>query len=310
MLYFNSNLVGTLMTQLDQSEIYRGFAFSKIHIVQSLKPRDRKTGVDLLRFLENIPDTEGHLAFKDVRTRPEFLGCLDEIRDQLRLTGEIPLLQFEVHGCPTGLELTSGEFVEWSELKDVLTEINVLCKLNLLVVMSACYGDCLVRMVRVSERSPVWGCLGPRESISGDDLIDAFKAFFARLLAGDDVREALASIDAGLPAAGKPFVLWPAEYFFLTAYRGYLATQCTEQELGRRTEQILQHLVLAPGGRIEVADGLRNQIRSNLGAHEHFFVRHREIFFMEDLYPGHAERFDARFSTIFGTLGEDDTKHG
>jgi hypothetical protein len=100
-----------------------------------------------------------------------------EIRDQLKATGQIPLIHIETHGRSDGLELANG-FLSWFALKEILREINILCRLNLLLVISACHGENFVRVVRLSERSPVWGCLGPRTTISAGKLLDGFQAFY------------------------------------------------------------------------------------------------------------------------------------
>ncbi|HEY5022703.1 MAG TPA: hypothetical protein VII30_09485 [Gemmatimonadaceae bacterium] len=54
--------------------------------------------------------------------------------------GHAPILHIEAHGDAVGLELASGEHIKWSELAPVLTEINVGCQMNLLVVAAACEG--------------------------------------------------------------------------------------------------------------------------------------------------------------------------
>ena len=73
----------------------------------------------------------------------------------------------------------------------------------------------------------MWGCIGPRVAIFDTELLSAFTIFYSKLLAKPNLREALEAIDGGMPAENKTFVLWPAEYFFLVAFKGYLEIKCS-----------------------------------------------------------------------------------
>jgi hypothetical protein len=280
-----------------------GFGFYRIHILQSLREGDMNTGLHLFRSLQSRSDTEGHVEFTRIAGTAELLGALSSIRHNLQETGQIPLIHLEVHGKREGFELSSGDFLDWSQLKEILTEINVDCKSNLFIAVSACQGENLVRMVRLTDPAPFWGCLGPREeSVQAGALLDTFTTFYANLLDVSDVRQALEACGGGLPFDNKPFVLWPAHYFFMVAYRGYLETLCTPEALRQRANFITTELMRLAGEQVSLPPDLRARIFADLNNHEPFFEAAKRSFFMLDRFPENERRFEVEFSRIRGRV--------
>ena len=185
----------------------------------------------------------------------------------------------------------------------MITEINVICQINLLVVISACHGQQFVNVVRPIDRSPMWGCIGPRVAIFDTELLSAFKTF-SKLLAEPNIREALEAIGGGMPAENKPFVLWPAEYFFLVAFKGYLELECSDQRLAERAQSIADQLMLSSGGQVVLQREAVQQIQLGLKDHERHFENFRHHFFMVDLYPDNETRFRVRFSLLSETSND------
>jgi len=272
-----------------------GFGFYRIHILQSLPEGEWNTGLHLLRFLEDLPDTHGHLQFEKVQTKQEMFGALGNIKDTLMATGQIPLVHLEAHGNPDGLRLSSGEFVEWHDLRASLTDINVRCQLNLFIALSACSGEILVSMIRLSEPAPFWGCIGPRSEELSGTLHDSFKAFYHRLLESGDFRAALDAAGAGLPTGKRTLTFWPAEFFFVAAFREYLIQQCGEEKLKERAEWIAQELKKTGQN---VSSEIKKSIAADLANHEHYFNKYRGEFLMLDRYPHNAGRFTANYSHL------------
>lgn len=277
----------------------QGFGFYRIHILQSLKPGEWNTGLHLLRFIEDLPDAYGHVRYKPVETTADLLKALAEIRDELITTGQIPLIHIEAHGNWRGLHLTSGDFVPWHSLKEILTEINISCQANLLIVVAACLGENLVSMARLHEPAPFWGCIGPRgEELSGM-LHDNFKLFYSKLLEVGDLRTALEAAGGGLPTEGKPLVFWPAEFFLVAVFRAYI------KELGgeyvrERAELIARELKLTSGSGIEVSEEDKAAMAVALGNHKPVFEECRRAFLMLDRFPEIEKRFIVNFSHVQG----------
>ena len=269
-----------------------GFGFYRIHIIQSLPEGEWNTGLHLFRFLEDLPGTRDHLQFTRVHTKKDMFGALGKIRATLVATGQIPLVHFEAHGNPGGLRLSSDDFVEWHEFRAALTSINTACQLNLFIALSACSGESWVSMVRLSEPAPFWGCIGPSSEESSGKLHDSFKAFYHRLLESGDFRAALEVAGAGLPTGKRTLTFWPAEFFFVAAFREYLAQQCGKEKLEDRAELIVQEL--ANSGR----RASKKSIVTSLTNHESYFNKYRQRFLMLDRFPDNDNRFTANYSHI------------
>lgn len=110
------------------------------------------------------------------------------------------------------------------------------CRLNLFVSLAACHGERLATGISPTDAAPVWGLLGPRTAMPAGDLLDRFSRFFVNLLASSDLDKALLAAGGGLPGADRALVLWPADYFFAFAFRGYLNMHASSREIARRAK--------------------------------------------------------------------------
>jgi hypothetical protein len=101
---------------------------------------------------------------------PTKAGLLDRLRliaADVRNTGQAPIIDLQTLGDLDRLQVTSCERVTWSDLKAPLIEINVACGLNLLVLVGACDGEALLRVLEAHDRAPVWGLIGVRRGGAG-----------------------------------------------------------------------------------------------------------------------------------------------
>ena len=169
-----------------------GFWFTRIHILESLPPGDLRTG-RVLRgaLLQQIPESAGRVQYWEVENSQTLHACLSTMLAEIESEGSIPLIHFECHGDPTGLELASGEFVTWNEFRELFTPLNIACRLNLFVSLAACHGDWLTSATLLNAPAPIWAVLGPRSAQGAGALSDFFRAFFASLLVTNDLRLAL-----------------------------------------------------------------------------------------------------------------------
>src|SRR5713101_2280803 len=133
-----------------------------VHIIESLRTNDLKTGARLRDRLGAVVEQPGvglPVRFWREPTKAGFLDRLRQIAAEVRSPGQAPIIDLQTHGSVDGLQVTSHEIVTWSELKAPLTEINVLCRLNLLVLVGACDGEALLHALQAPDRAPVWGLI-------------------------------------------------------------------------------------------------------------------------------------------------------
>src|ERR1022692_828802 len=118
-----------------------GLRIGTVHIIESLRPCDLRTGD---RLHAEIGPLAGALTpaitvqFWREATRASFLDRLQMVAAAIGQDGRAPVVHIEAHGDFDGIQLTSGECITWSDLKGPLTRINVACRLNLLVLAGAC----------------------------------------------------------------------------------------------------------------------------------------------------------------------------
>ncbi len=278
-----------------------GFSFYRIHIVDSLPSGELHTGQRLYEFLCLIPGNADHVSLEPCISRDEFFAALKKIRSDLEVTGEIPLIHIEAHGSADGLALASGEFLPWDDLESILTEVNMLCGLHLMVCTAACYGEHLMKVMdNPVERAPIWGCIGPTGALSAGAILDAFKAFYGKLLETSSLDQAMDEIGAALPSAGAKWSFWSAEYLFSVAFRTYLKQLGTPEKLDERARALAARLIrqgnLPPGDFHKFYGFAMAELRRP----EHFFVRYKQFFFMIDLFPDNGQRFTLEYRDVAG----------
>lgn len=279
-----------------------GFGFDQIHIIQSLPPGQLRAGRVLrTAILLAQPEAASHLQLRELGDKSLFRANLIAIASELQSTGRVPFLHFECHGSSDGLVLASGELVSWEELRDLLTPINVACRLNLFVSLAACHGENLATAISPVDPAPVWGLLGPRITQDVGFLGDFFRVFFIHLLQHGGLREALDAAGGGLPSAERAMVLWPADYFFVFAFRGYLAIHATSPEIAQRAKRMAALIQQEKGWPVHSRREIARDIRSSLRDHEHYFNKFLRIFLMLDRFPENEARFNldwARFQRV------------
>src|SRR5262249_3961098 len=134
--------------------------YNTIYVIESLPDGEWKTGTELYnRVIKPGASKEVGLftSFTSVSDKREFIEALSSIAADCSDNCRGPLLHIESHGDDDGLVVASGDVVTWRELKPFLTRLNVQCGLNLLVVLAACSGANLVKVLDTRDRAPVWG---------------------------------------------------------------------------------------------------------------------------------------------------------
>jgi hypothetical protein len=282
-----------------------GFGFDNIWIIQSLRPCDTNTGRLLYNTLLQLPGVESeHILLETPASASEYLTTLSKIENHVVATGKRPLLHIEVHGDQGGIQLSSHEYLSWdSEHREIIKRINVASRNNTLVALAACYGDNLVSIVKPAERCPMWGCIGPVGEIWPGELVAGFTAFYRELLASSNLTPALLDLNQVAALHGRAFTFWPAEHFFLLAFREYLRRECTAEKMDERLDYIINELTLAGAVPSEgVSLRMREEIMNRLRDRQTQFDRNKRRFFMQDLYLENEQRFSLQLSAVEANL--------
>lgn len=285
------------------------FQAGSIHVIESLQASgELRTGERLFEELEPLaitstPTIEAYLWRES--TREGLLARLQQIAEYVRRSGRAPVLHIEAHGLPdgSGLQTASGETLTWLDLKEPLTVINVLCRLNLLVLLSACDGEGLTHVIQLTDRAPLWGLIGPSRSVSAGEIEDGNLAFYKTLLSTRDGGTAWRAMNETATRGDRPFRFRGAATMFRLIMQGYFAEYCTEEALDRRSRRVMDEFE-----RIGTPDQLLPQMQAAvaeyLRRHSAQFEEIKTRFFFIDLCPENFNRFPISFDDCFGAPRE------
>jgi hypothetical protein len=112
------------------------------------------------------------------------------------------VIHLSTHGSPDGLELTSGEVLDWPQLGEALRYVNEAVSGRLLLCLSACHGLHALKMVAPQADLPFGTLVGPTHEVVWVDSIIAFLAFYHVLVFKElqpDEAVRTMNVAAGLP---------------------------------------------------------------------------------------------------------------
>jgi len=107
--------------------------------------------------------------------------------------GMAPILHISVHGHQDGIELSSGELVNWVTLKGLLRPLNEALDNNLIVCLSSCNGYSGVRMAMSTENEPFpyFAIVANGEKPLWSDTAVAYSTFYHLLAKGEYITTAV-----------------------------------------------------------------------------------------------------------------------
>lgn len=186
----------TLLHELPARPTFPGvsLAFGRIVIIEWLGPNDRRTGLELIRWMEQKkfhtarPGRRIELYQPD--TAADLLNVLRTVAEETR-RGEkpLPLIHIEAHGYPADgnekvgyAKVTAAgdlEVLAWEDLTPALREINVASHCNLLLVSAACWGHGAILASCRTNRVPFIACVGFGTTVLARSVLESMKAFYA-----------------------------------------------------------------------------------------------------------------------------------
>ncbi|KUJ54633.1 MULTISPECIES: hypothetical protein [Chryseobacterium] len=165
-----------------------------VAIIESLRKSDKRTGRELfettlkyIKFEKQFIENE----YFEVADKYSFFKTLDLLYDNAKNRNKFYFLHFEVHGDNNGLELQSGEEVDWSEILPYFEKINILYKNNLSIYLAVCEGNAVLRKVNPFSRSPFAYIVGSFFEIYERDTLYAFEQFYTTFFKEFKIIEAL-----------------------------------------------------------------------------------------------------------------------
>ena len=205
----------------------RSATFSKITVIQSLKPSDVKTGTRLRDDIEvaNVAYNRGlHIELVDAHSKADFINCLMRLAHYAETGSDYPIVHIEAHGSEdkTGIIFANGDYLSWEVIKPYFVSLNMATRNNLLVVLATCHGAHFATLLKPTDRGPCWGMVGPTDIAKPLDLLGSFSRFYQEWLRTLSGQRSVEALNAGLQGLSVKYYFTTAERAFLLTYRGYL----------------------------------------------------------------------------------------
>ncbi len=276
--------------------------FGKIHIIEWLwrtNPKtgapDRRTGQETYRELKSILATNPapvEAILHRISSRKSFLDRLRRIEEDYRLTRRVPLLQIETHGDDEGIGLSDAEGLTWPELMKALTPLNEATGVRLPVFLASCHGMWGIRMAQAMDRSPFFALLGPKRDVEPGQVVRGMRAFYRKVLVDQNGLRAMDAMNNVVNPDEEMFRIYNCEQLFRDVWEWYLEGTSTEEHVTPRLEEaVAKAQAERPRSPAEIAQ-LRTFMRNYILDYHARFEESRRHFFMIDLYPHNAARFN------------------
>jgi len=231
-----------------------------------------------------------------VSSRASFLARLDRIREDLRSSRRLPLLQIETHGDDDGIGISDENGLTWSELMEALTPLNQATRVRLPVVLAACNGIWGIKMAQPMQRSPFMALLGPNRKVSEGEIVRGMREFYRGILEFKDGTRALQMLNNTVDPDKNTFGIFNVEQLFESVWNNYLEDASVEQVVAERVEQAVERAkAKRPRSAAELAH-FRPYVKNYMLDHPARFEESRRLFFMIDLYPENDARFQLKLS--------------
>ena len=285
--------------------------FGKVHIVEWLRPGDRRTGAELLDELEPlgiVSKPQVLTQLHRVATRADFLGVLRGIEGEFRASARLPVLHIETHGDYDGIGVSDAEGFTFHELMEKLIPLNTLTELRLIVVMSACLGMWAVKMLQPVTRAACLAVIGPNRKLNDHELARGFQTFYRTMFQVGNGNAAYKAMNDAIDPTKPTFGMANAEMLFRMVYCHFLRDRCSPTELDKRAESIMHGMrwkYFIDHGKpmpMPVFEHFSTATRHHVESHDEHFDLFRREYFMLDLFPENDRRFPI---TLADCLEED-----
>jgi hypothetical protein len=283
--------------------------FGKIHIIEwlwQINPEtgksDRRTGreiYDEVRAMIAEARSPMRVILHRVSSRNSFLNRLKRIEEDFVTSGRIPLLHIETHGNNEGVGL-GDDGLDWPELMEALTPLNLATGCWLPVFLAACEGVRGTEMAQVMRRAPFYALMGPKGEVYPSEVFRGLRVFYRKVVVDADGQRAMDHLNTIIDPDEDTFQIFNCEQLFRVIWRWYLDGKTTDEIMVPILEEKLaQRQAEGPMTQAEV-ERMRDYVWKYVRDYRPRFEESRRHFFMVDRFPSN----DARFSLVLKDAGD------
>jgi hypothetical protein len=274
-------------------------------IIEWLPADERQTGTDLANLIR--PWNKCGVVHRPCKCAAEVLASLYDTLEDLKTTGQVPIVHIEAHGIAPaddeedGLSGPDGkggtEYLYWKQLAPLLSEINLHARFRALLVGAACRGINALASIEITSRhAPFTALIGFDGKVQVRGLFECLSALYWQLLNGShgNLPQAVEVANRELSAsAGEELKLTTCRSFFLAAVVGYLKSDLEPAYRAQENER-LRLLMLGQGKSLSVSD-VDRKFRQAMRQRLREIVK---IYFAYDALPENRKRFPVNVGRI------------
>jgi len=261
--------------------------FNKILVIDSIPEGDTNTAKRLYEDIESYANAYQESPVPEyirIESGEELIQVILQCQELAISNDVYPMLHIECHGNEDGFEFANGSFLDWQELKVPLTDLNEAMRLNLMIAVAACVGAALAKVIRMGDKAPFWGLIGPTDTAKPAELETPYRALYQTLIKDKSSENAIIAFEQ----VAKVGLYWrtTAQGLFEKGWALYKKEYCNEVALEKRIARMQlksQHLDSAK---------LKELLQNNEPV---AFERFRRNYFMCDKYPEHMARFPVEY---------------
>ena len=218
--------------------------------------------------------------FKSVSNKSDFLFCIDELMTSVELKGVYPVLHIDAHGNKGGVNFSEDGHIEWYELLEKLSKLNILMRGNLLVVLASCYGARIIHHISTVSRAPFWGVIAPHEKTYSENVYTGLNNFYNAICSGSTSTEIISALNTSRSCSDLK--LFTAELLFVKATQLAVSKFQDRASLMQRIKS-MPHNFRSHGGGVKKS---KSQLKADfISAQKKKFEEDLEGFLMVDLFP-------------------------
>ncbi len=178
------------------------------------------------------------ISYIRIETFKDLENGISGILNEIKTDGLIPWFHLEGHGLndETGFQLAGGEICSWSQLKELITPLNICTDINIILILATCFGGSFAGVIRITDRAPVSGLIGPTHEIKAGQVENGFIALYKTFFKTSSLKEALIALQKTAPEG--LYYITTAERFFYEVWYSYKKILCTKEEINKRVKKI------------------------------------------------------------------------
>lgn len=267
-----------------------GFHAQKFVIIDLIPDSELQTGRSMEENLTDFISAEkSDLSCERHKcdTKEDYFKVINQIKNDLSLSGTLPYIHIEGHGSKESLFFPSKHCISWIDVFQGFREINILSKNNLFFSSGACESAYAYKSATINEACPVLGFLAPEKQVKAGSVSDGFFAFYKSLIKSKSLDDAFNSFADATDA--KNYAIVFSSQMFRKAAFNYLTQECMGKGRKIRLENLVSQAIAETGGPVKK---VRKRIKEELSKPQALLLKEfHQKFMMCDRFPENNKRF-------------------